>query len=72
MFRLVLIFQYCVWEPKIYTLDEYSCKQTLLEKKIAQIIHKNILHHYPDSMDISIINKYNYSARKEDTFVVLE
>lgn len=56
-------FQYCVWEPKIYSLDENKYKQILSGKKIAQIVHKNLMHYYPDSMDISITNMYACSTR---------
>lgn len=51
-------FQYCVSLPEKYIIDAKDYEQMLSKKKVIRVINNNIMHHHPDSIDVSIKDLY--------------
>lgn len=63
-------FQYCVSIPEKYIIDAKDYEQMLSKKKVIRIINNNIIHHHPDSIDVSVKDVYAQFERDSSDFNV--
>ncbi|VVC29213.1 Acyl transferase/acyl hydrolase/lysophospholipase,Ketoacyl-synthetase, C- [Cinara cedri] len=65
------LMDYCIHVPGVYNSDEIDFEEMLVEKKVIQIINRNILHYHPDSMDTPIKELYIRSSRETIGYVIV-